>query len=71
MPWKQADPEYTPDQYPKALNEADAKGKLSPARYPVGHPKQGAEVVFDNEDEEKEYLAGQKKATNKKSKEVL
>ena len=45
--------DYNPEDhpYPKAFN-IDGK----PALYPHGHPKAGMMIVFDNAEEEKEFL---------------
>ncbi len=52
MPWKQpAEPEYVPDEFPKALYKPDG----TPVTYPDGHPKQGLAVVVDSAEEEKQF----------------
>ena len=59
MPWTKPDPEWVPDEYPKALNkeveDEDGVKHLVPVVYPRGHEKQGHPVVFASADEEKAY----------------
>ncbi len=50
MPWKQEEPKWVPDEYPKMLVRDG-----QPVVYPDGHEKQGLVVVFDNKADEKAY----------------
>ena len=56
MPWKQGDPEWVPEAYPKMLTRKTDDGTLVPVLYPAGHEKQGHAVIFENEDDEKAYF---------------
>jgi len=46
---------HQPEEYPKALNEADKTGRLRPVLWPQDHPLAGTAVVFANAEEETAY----------------
>jgi hypothetical protein len=56
MPWKQDEPKWVPEEYPK-MRVSDGQ----PNKFPKGHPRAGELMIFNSADEEAEF-DGSKKA---------
>jgi hypothetical protein len=50
--------QHVVDDYPKALNGKDSRGRIIPMVWNTGHANAGNSVIFESEEDEKEFKEG-------------